>query len=705
MGKLFGLIFFLAGIAAIYQFGVRPLMAGPQAAVTAPITIVPRHDATPIVLPANEQDVAAAANRFLGDWEEAGYGQMYGLLTAAAQARISRPKFISRYQAVMAEATAQQVRALITGVTLQAPLATVTFTETIRTSAVGEIAQVNTMHLLYERGHWGVDWYPALIFKELDDPYVVHLVALRARRGSILDRHGTPLAEDGQFEQLGVVPGQIVDEPALLQFLSSWLHMPQTQIKHLYTLPWAQPDFFMPITTLTQPQLDAAPSALRNFEGAVQWESTPGRIYPQGSTAGILVGYVDPATDRGKAGLELSLDGTLAGRDGAELLVMNQAHTMTAATIARVSPLNGHDVRLTLDLATQKAAEKALGLRPGAAVALDPRNGQVLALASTPGFDPNRFEAGSTATSGIGPIRSMFPRATLGTYPTGSVFKIVTMGAALQNGFTAGSMIAGPGLWYGLSSTHPLHDWLAGGHGTISLQEALTESCDTCFYQVGKELDGLDQSILPKFARQFGFGSSTGIDAVADAPGLVGDNAWKQTTYHDAWRTGDSVNLAIGQGYLLVTPLQVANMVASVADQGTRLSPRLVLSVNGVPSPSAPVLGHLPVTQGQLQSIVAGMEGVTTAPAGTATFVYRGFPWLVAGKTGTAQTPQANPHAWFAAFAPAQSPRIAVAVVVENGGEGSYVAAPIAKDMLRAYLSQAVPIRGGGAQPLTVPGN
>jgi len=705
MGKLLGLIFFLAGIAAIYQWGVRPLIAGPQAAVTAPITVVPRHDATPIVLPANEQDVAAAANRFLGDWEEAGYGQMYGLLTSAAQARVSRTAFVARYQAVMAEATAKQVRALISGVTLQAPQATVTFTDTIHTSAVGVIAQTNTMHLLYEHGHWGVDWYPALIFKQLEDPYVVHLVAMRARRGSILDRHGVPLAEDGQFEQLGVVPGQIVDEPALLQFLSSWLHMPQAQIKHLYTLPWAQPDYFMPITTLTQPQLDAAPPALRNFEGAVQWESTPGRIYPQGSTAGILVGYVDPSTDRGKAGLESSLDSILTGHDGAQLLVMNQAHTMTAATIAQALPINGRDVRLTIDLATQKAAEHALGLRPGAAVAIDPRNGQVLALASTPGYDPNRFEAGSTATSGIGPIRSLFPRATLGTYPTGSVFKIVTMGAALQNGFTAGSMIPGPGLWYGLSSTHPLHDWLPSGHGTISLQEALTESCDTCFYQVAKELDGLDQSILPKFAREFGFGSSTGIDAVADAPGLVGDNAWKQKTYHDAWRTGDSVNMAIGQGYFLATPLQVAAMVASVADQGTRLAPRLVLSVNGIPSKPAPVLGHLPVTQGQLKSIVAGMEGVTAAPAGTATFIYRGFPWTVAGKTGTAQTPQANPHAWFAAFAPVQSPRIAVAVVVENGGEGSYVAAPVAKDILRAYLSRVIQAPNGGAQPLTVPGN
>ncbi|MGH2386763.1 MAG: penicillin-binding transpeptidase domain-containing protein [Chloroflexota bacterium] len=703
MGKLVGLIFFLAGIAAIYQWGVRPLLASQQTATTQPITIVADRASTPVALPVNEQDVAAAANRFLGDWEEAAYSDMYGLLTPAAQGRIAGAKFASRYKAVMSEATAQQVRTTLTGVTLQAPQATVAFTTTIHTREVGVISQRNTMHLLYQHGRWGVDWYPSLIFKQLEDPYVVHLVSLRARRGSILDRHGAPLAEDGQFEQLGVVPGQIVDEPAMLQFLSGWLHISKAEIKHLYTLSWAQPDYFMPITTLTQPQLDAAPAALRNFEGAIQWESSPGRIYPQGSVASILIGYVDPTTGHGKAGLEQSLDDTLTGQDGAELLVMNAAHTMTAATIAKVPPVNGHDVRLTIDLATQKAAEKALGIRPGAAVAIDPRNGQVLALASTPGYDPNRFEVGASATNGVGPIRSMFPRATLGTYPIGSIFKIVTMGAALQHGYTANTMISGPGLWYGLSATQPLHDWLPSGHGVISLQEALTQSCDTCFYQVAKKLDGIDQSVLPQFAREFGFGAATGIDAVAEAAGLVGDNAWKEKTYHDAWRTGDTVNLSIGQGYFLATPLQTTAMIAAVADQGTRLQPRLILSINGVAAKPAPEMGKLPVTAAQLQAIVRGMVGVTTEVNGTATFVFKGFPWTVAGKTGTAQNPGGKPHAWFAAFAPASAPRIAVSVVVENGGEGSYVAAPIAKKILRAYLPEVTKPAHGGPQPLTVP--
>ncbi len=704
MGKLLGLIFFLGGIVAIYQWGVRPLIATQQSASTPPITITAHHGATPIVLPVNEQDVAAAANRFLGDWEEAAYDDMYGLLTTTAQSRISRSAFTSRYKAVMSEATAKQVSALLAGVTLQAPQATVTFTDTIHTAAVGVISQRNTMQLLYQNGRWGVDWYPSLIFKQLEDPYVVHLVTLRARRSAILDRNGAPLAEDGEFEQLGIVPGQIVDESAMLQFLSGWLHISKAEIKHLYTLSWAQPDYFMPITTLTQPQLDAAPAALRNFEGAVQWESTPGRIYPQRTVASILIGYVDPTTGHGKAGLEQTLDSTLEGADGAQLLVMNAAHTMTAATIATLKPTNGHNVRLTLDLATQKAAEKALGTRPGAAVAIDPRNGQVLALASTPGYDPNRFEVGASATNGIGPIRSMFPRATLGTYPIGSIFKIVTMGAALQHGFSANTMISGPGVWYGMGANDPLHDWLPTGHGIISLQEALTQSCDTCFYQVAQKLDGLGQSILPNVAREFGFGAATGIDDVAEASGLVGDNAYKEKTYHDAWRTGDTINLSIGQGYFLATPLQTTALLAAVADQGTRLAPRLILQIAGVDQPSAPVLGKLPVTQSELQSIIRGMVGVTTEVNGTATVVFKGFPWTVAGKTGTAQNPGGNSHAWFGAFAPAVSPRIALSVVVENGGEGSYVAGPVAKAILAAYLPGVTKAPNGGAKPLTVPG-
>jgi penicillin-binding protein 2 len=324
-------------------------------------------------------------------------------------------------------------------------------------------------------------------------------------------------------------------------------------------------------------------------------------------------------------------------------------------------------------------------------------------MVSAPSYDPNRFEVGS-ATNGIGPTRSMFPRATLGLYPTGSIFKIVTMAAGLERGgYRSDTLIDGPGIWYGLGALNPLHDWNAAGHGTISLQEALTQSCDTCFYGVAKRLDGVDENILPTFARQFGFGKPTGIDNVGEAAGLVGDDAWKRKTYNDAWRTGDTVNLSIGQGYFLATPLQVASMLASVGDGGAIHTPQLVIAI-GKTKIAPKLTGRLPVGPAHLQAILRGMLGVTTEASGTAQFVFKGFDWQVAGKTGTAQNPgSAQPHAWFGAIAPYKSPRIALAIVLENGGEGSLVAGPVARQALQAYLDEVDPVVLGGAQPLSVP--
>ena len=707
MGKLLGFCFFACGIAAVYFLGVRPLVSQSLTATTAPaVTIVARATTTPPLQLSTDQRAAAhAAADFLTQWQAKQYGAMYGDLTAAAQQRISRNGFVARYNAIASEATIRSLSTTIGGVALDVPLATVTFDVRFATQALGTIGQTNQMHLVFHGNQWQVDWYPALIFKQLEDPYVVHLETLPSHRGSILDRHGTPLAEDGDFYQVGVEPGAIVDEKGLLDYLSGWLHMSKAAIKHLYTLSWAQPDYFMPITTITGYEQSHAPSGLDTaMTNGLRFQPTPGRTYPFHSLASILLGYTDPATGHGKAGLELSLDNVLAGKDGEGLYVTNRAYTMVAATIAERPPVNGKDVWLSIDLKEQQALEKAIGTRDGAAVAIQPSTGQVLAMVSSPGYDPNRFEI-QTPDGGIGPMRSMFPRATIGTYPTGSIFKIVTMAAALERGgYQANTLIYGPAVWYGLGPSDPLHDWSAVGHGTITLQEALVESCDTCFYSVAKHLDGVGEDILPEYARGFGFGKPTGIDYVAEASGLVGDNAWKLKTYKDAWRTGDTINLAIGQGYFLATPLQVASMLASVGDNGIIHQPEIVLRI-GSAKQAATVSGHLPVSQDHLSSILKGMLGVTTESAGTATFVFKGFDWQVAGKTGTAQSPgNEQPQAWFAAIAPYKSPRIALAVVLDNAGEGSEVAGPVARTALQAYLSEVAPVAVNGAQPLQVPG-
>jgi penicillin-binding protein 2 len=704
MGKFLGFIFFLCGLAAVYMWGVRPLTSGSAAIQNVPISIITRGSSTPVLSSEDQRAVSHTASAFLTDWHGANYGKMYDLLSAAAQHRIGRKKFVARYKAVMSEATASSVRGTLDTLQITGAEATIAFTTTMKTQAVGIIKQHNQMHLVFTKGRWGVDWYPALIFKQLEDPYVVHLMPLPARRGSILDRHGVPLAEEGQFVEVGVQPGLISDETQLLGYMSNWLNMDPRLIKTLYTLSWAQPDYFMPITTITQLQVDKAPAGLTSAENnGVRLRPTPGRIYPYASVASILLGYVNPSTGHGVSGLEQSLDTVLSGKPGLALLVMNQAHTMTAYTIAEHAARDGQDVHLSIDLREQQALERSIGTRKGAAVAIDPSNGQVLAMVSAPSYDPNRFEVGS-ATNGIGPNRSMFPRATLGLYPTGSIFKIVTMAAGLEKGgYRSDTLIDGPGIWYGLGASNPLHDWEASGHGTITLQEALTQSCDTCFYTVAKRLDGVDENILPQFARQFGFGIPTGIDHVGEAAGLVGDDAWKRKTYNDAWRTGDTVNLSIGQGYFLATPLQVASMLASVGDGGGIHTPQLVIAI-GKTKIAPKLVGRLPVSPAHLQAIMRGMLGVTTETSGTAQFVFKGFDWQVAGKTGTAQNPgNAQPHAWFGAIAPYKSPRIALAIVLENGGEGSLVAGPVARQALQAYLDEVDPVVLGGAQPLSVP--
>ena len=388
MGKFLGLCIFACGIAAVYFWGVRPLISQSSPTSLSPaVTIVARASATPLSgLSTDQRAAARAAGSFLTAWQNRRYGAMYDELTAVAQRRITRAAFSSRYAAVAAEATIKSLSATVGKASLEVPLATVTFDVQFATQAVGLIHQTNQMHLVFDRDQWRVDWYPALIFKQLVDPYVVHLEALPARRGSIVDRHGTPLAEDGSFYQVGVEPGLILDEKGLLDYLSSWLHMDKAAIKHLYTLSWAKPDYFMPITTITSYQWNHAPNGRETaMANGLRFQLSPGRTYPYHSLASVLLGYADPATGHGKAGLELSLDNVLAGRTGEGLYVTNRAYTMSAATIAERPAVNGKDVWLSIDVKEQQTLENAIGTRKGAAVAIQPSTGQVLALVSSPG--------------------------------------------------------------------------------------------------------------------------------------------------------------------------------------------------------------------------------------------------------------------------------------------------------------------------------
>ncbi|RLC59959.1 MAG: penicillin-binding protein 2, partial [Chloroflexota bacterium] len=436
--------------------------------------------------------------------------------------------------------------------------------------------------------------------------------------------------------------------------------------------------------------------------------------YPHGGVAPHVVGWVAPVPAEqleayrargyrgdewvGVSGLEAWGEEILAGQHGGVLTVVTPAGEKVA-TVAESPAVPGRPIYTTFDRDFQEQVQQILGGRKGAIVVLDVHTGAVLALASGPGFDPNVFvgPAGAVGRSQIlaDPRNPLFNRATQGTYPCGSVFKIVTMAAAVEEAAMDPdhTVFYCPGYWEGLGPTARKVCWKKEGHGNISLKDALTASCDVTFYAVGQTLDGVGQDVLPRFGRGFGFGEPTGLEGVLEEGGLMPDPEWKVNAIGEPWWVGDTVNLAIGQGYLLVTPLQVARMMAAVANGGTLYRPYVVERIGSagdgepeqVTQPQA--VGTLPISPEHLAAIQEALLGVTTKSIGTAPHRFVGLGIPVAGKTGTAEVggPDTRPHSWFAAYAPADSPEIAIVVMVENAGEGSSVAAPLTRQVVEAY--------------------
>jgi penicillin-binding protein 2 len=403
----------------------------------------------------------------------------------------------------------------------------------------------------------------------------------------------------------------------------------------------------------------------------------------------------------GVSGLEAWGEEVVAGQQGGRLVIVSPEGT-EVTTIAERPAIPSRAVYTTFDRGFQEQATRILGDRKGAIVVLDVHSGAVRAMASGPGFDANVFVGPSGGTSRAqilaDPRHPLINRATQATYPAASVFKIVTTAAALEEGgmHPTHTGFFCPGYWEGLGSAFRKECWKKDGHGSITLQDGLTASCDVTFYEVGVMLDGVGQDVLPRFARGFGFGEPVGIEGVIEAwetQFLVPNPDWKVNTRGESWWVGDTVNLAIGQGDLLVSPLQVARMLAAVANGGTLYRPYVVERI-GPAGESLPeqvtqpeIVGTLPVSPDSLAAIRQALLGVTARTIGTAEHRFAGMRIPVAGKTGTAEVGGADtmPHSWFAAYAPADDPQIAVAVIVENAGEGSSVAAPLTRQVIEAY--------------------
>jgi penicillin-binding protein 2 len=629
-----------------------------------------------------------AASAYFAAWQQGQYSAMYDLLTSDAQAGITREAFARRYTNIHAGIGEQKLEVKTNGPANDK--GEVPFTVTRTLAVFGQISEDNVLPLAQAAdGTWKVAWQPSLIFTGLTATNTVRVTPDVPKRGRILDRTGKPLADNGTILSVGVVPGQIKDEAAMLQALSDALGIPQDVIKQRYQ--GGQPDWFMPITDRSDMERDDLQTKVGSIPG-VSLQDKPARVYPLGSAAAHVVGYVGHPTAQelqqlasagyddsdwvGHAGVEAWGEQRLAGTRGGSIQIVDQAGKVVR-DIAHQASVPGQDITLSIDGAIQDAASSALGDKLGSVVVLDPRDNSVLALASQPSFDPNQFVIGLSDDQWQqlnGSDQPLVLRATSSGYPTGSIFKVITMAAGLEKGVTMPSTVYDCGMdWNGLPGV-TLHNWQP--EGKLRLSEALTESCNPAFYEIGLKLDQQDPTILPSFARMFGLGKATGIVGVQEAEGTVPDPTWKQQQVGEAWTSGDAVNLAIGQGYLLATPLQMANAYAALARGGSLQPPALVKG-----EPAQP-LGTLDVSPQTLATILDGMQRVTSTPAGTAYYAFKGEKLPIAAKTGSAENENPDAHAWFVGFTPPTTPSLLVLVMVEGGQHGGTVAAPIARQMI-----------------------
>ena len=458
------------------------------------------------------------------------------------------------------------------------------------------------------------------------------------------------------------------------------------------------------------------------------------RHYPHGGTGVHALGYVGAISEKdqeridvsayagttliGKLGVERNYEDLLHGDTGYQQLLVNAQGRrvdrvgLTAPELQRREPLAGDDLILTLDARLQQVVEASLGTQRAAVVAIDPSNGDVLAFVSTPTFDPNGFARGLTVAEYRALEddidRPLYDRALRGVYPPGSTIKPLVALAALEYGVMAPQDTRFcRGVWQFPGSSFRFRDWKKEGHGTVDMKKAISQSCDTYFYSVS-DLIGIDR--MHDFLVQFGLGSKTGIDVLGEREGLVPSRAWKRQAFKkrelQTWFPGETVIAGIGQGYMLTTPLQLAHATATVATRGKRFAPRLVRAVRDARTGAVRELPPTPLPDVQVRDprgwdiVIGGMVAVMS-PGGTAYRSQAGAPYQMAGKTGTAQvftvsrnekydeatvSERLRDHALFVAFAPATEPKLAVAVLVENGRSGSGTAAPIARKVFDAYL-------------------
>jgi penicillin-binding protein 2 len=564
-------------------------------------------------------------------------------------------------------------------------------------------------------GLLGQLWYLQALeggrLQEMSDKNRIRIRPVAAPRGILFDRSGLPLVDNRPAFTLSFIPREMEDRDTVLARVAVLLKIPLGELRE--ALDRVPADSFRPVRVrrgLSLEEVTQVEERKLELPGVII-EVEPQRVYPTSTFAAHLLGYVREVNEEqmkqgryrrgdmiGQSGLERALDEYLRGKDGGERIEVD-ALGRPVQVMRREEPNPGAQVITTIDRRIQETAERALAGRAGAIVVMDPRSGDVLAMASSPAFELEQL-AGSLDREAwrqlvSDPKTPLMNRALQSQYAPGSVFKIVVAAAGLQEGsLTPMDRVYCNGQFHLGGWT--FKDWKEGGHGHVDLHSALVQSCNIFFYQAGLKVG---PETIVRYARAFGLGAPTGTDLGGEKPGLVPLVDGRRRHDSRGWQAGDTINISIGQGRLLVTPMQVARMMSAVANGGILWKPRLVQRVERADgtlaySASSKLTGHVdlaPAVWAFLRSALVGVvnEGGTGAAA-------RLPGVLIAGKTGTAQSiaksdaSRGQDHAWFASFAPADDPQVVVVVLVERGGKGGQVAAPIAHQIYEAIFLQKV---------------
>jgi penicillin-binding protein 2 len=564
-------------------------------------------------------------------------------------------------------------------------------------------------------------------FQTLAENNRISLVPIVPNRGLILDRNGVILAHNFFAYTLEITPSKVKNVEDTINEISEFIEVSAADRKRFKKLRTQSHSFeSVPIRTHLN-EVEAARFAVNRYRfPGVEIRSRLFRHYPENNLGAHMLGYIGRINDRdlaslsesnelsnykgsdhiGKSGLEQYYERQLHGTTGFQQVEID-ADGHAVRVLSSTPPVPGDNLILSIDSKLQRIGEEAFGDHRGALVAINPKNGEVLAYVSQPTFDPNLFVDGIDSESWKALNESidkpLINRPMRGIYPPGSTFKPFVALAGLEAGkreppFT----ISDPGYFMLPGSSHRYRDWKPGGHGLVDVQRAITVSCDTFFYGLALDM-GIDR--LTSFVSHFGFGRKTDIDMKGEMSGLLPTPEWKWKRWKQRWFPGETVITGIGQGYTLVTPLQLAQATAILANKGVAMRPRLVSSIqearNGVITPNpAVVVDRVALDPHHVEIVTQGMVNVTL-PGGTAASVGAGSPYAIAAKTGTAQVigikqnekyneskinERHLDHALFIAYAPADDPTIAVAVIVENGRHGGSTAGPIARKIMDYYL-------------------